>query len=119
MAESRLNQVADAEVADMRWKDLYRIGCISCIAFPASIVIAVVVYFIWPYAPGFTSVADIFAVLQNDRLAGLMSIELSVIVLLPIMIPQLLAVYVALKRVNESYALIALVLGLMGVGIFF
>jgi len=102
------------ESADPRWKDLYRIGFIACAAFPAFILIAVIAYFIWPYSPGSTSVADIFADLQNNRLGGLVSLDLSVVVLMPVMILEVLALYVALKQINESYALIALVLGLMG-----
>lgn len=41
------------------------------------------------------------------------------VLLMPVSIPLLLAMYVALKEVNESYALIALVLGLMGNTIIF
>lgn len=104
-----------ARVPDPRWKALYRIGFIASIAFPVALLLAVLAFFIWPYAPGTTSVADIFALLQTDRMAGLFSLELSLPILLPIMILIYLALYVALKQVNESYALIALVLGLMGI----
>jgi len=112
---SKFVQNMRVEIPDPRWKDLYRIGCIACAAFPVFIAIAVIAYFIWPYSPGFTSVADIFADLQNNRLGGLVSLDLSVVVLLPVSIFEMLALYAALKRINESYALIALVLGLVGV----
>jgi len=102
---------------DPRWKDLYRIGFISCLALPVVLILAIIVYFISPYTPGLTSVANIFALLQKDRMVGLMSLDLSVPFLLPIISLQMLALYVALKRVNESYALIALVSGLMGIGL--
>ncbi len=115
MTRATHSQIDDAASLDPRWRDLYRIGGIACVAFPISIVIAIIAFFIWPYTPGATSVADIFASLQQNKLAGLVSLDLSVIVLLPIMIPQMLAVYVALKPVNESYALLALVFGLMGI----
>ncbi len=103
--------------SDPRWRDLYRVGAISCFAFVAAIIFAVVAYFVWSYAPGSASVATIYANLQSDRIAGLLSIELSVPVLIPITILIDLALYVALKPVNESYALIALVFGLMGAGL--
>jgi hypothetical protein len=115
VSETVQNQALDAGIPDPRWKDLYRTGAIACIAFPVAIVLAVIAYVIWPYTPGFTSVADILALLQESKLAGLISLDLSVLILMPIMIPQLLAMYAALKTVNESYALLALVLGLMGV----
>lgn len=115
MSECTSKQDKVAVIADPRWKDLYRIGAFACIVFPVSIVIAILVFFIWPYAPGSTSVADTFAILQTSRMAGLMALEVQVIVLLAVMVLQLLAVYAALQRVNASYALIALVFGLMGV----
>ena len=34
---------------------------ITCIAFPILIAVFVAAYFIWPYTPGSTSVAEIFA----------------------------------------------------------
>jgi hypothetical protein len=100
---------------DSRWKELYRLGFIACAAFPVFILIAVIAYFIWPYAPGFTSVAEIFTDLQNNRFGGLVSLDLSVVVLMPVMIFEMLALYAALKGVNESYTLVALVIGLIGV----
>lgn len=105
----------DTTLPDPRWKELYRIGAIACILLAAAIPLAILAFFIWPYTPGVSSVADIFASLQKDRLAGLMSLDLSVLILEPLAILQTLALYAALKKVNESYTLIALVLGLMGI----
>lgn len=110
-----LERITEIGGADPRWRDLYRLGAIACIILAAAIPLAILAYFIWPYAPGVSSVAEIFASLQKDRLAGLISLDLSVILLEPLAILQTLALYVALKKVNESYALIAMVLGLMGV----
>lgn len=115
MPETKLNQITDTTIADPRWKELYRIGFIACAAFPVLITIFIIAYFIWPYTPGLTLVADIFTILHTNRLKGLISLDLAVPVMLPILVLQMLALYVALKRVNESYALIALVFGLMGV----
>lgn len=105
----------NAGTPDPRWKDLYRAGFIACAAFPVFIVLAVVAYFIWPYSPGFSSVAEIFADLQNNRLGGLVSLDLSVVILMPVLVLEMLALYAALKRVNESFSLVALVLGLLGI----
>jgi Domain of unknown function (DUF4386) len=115
MPEADQSQLTTAVAPDARWKDLYRLGAIACIFLAAAIPLAILAYFIWPYTPGIRSVAEIFTNLQKDRLAGLMSLDLSVILLEPLAILQTLALYAALKKVNESYALIALVLGLMGI----
>jgi len=115
MPESRPNRITDAEIADPRWKDLYRIGGIASILIAAAILFAIAAFFIWPFKPGSASTADIFAALQADRLGGLMSLDLPMPVIVLISSLPLLALYVALKRVNESYALMALVLGLISI----
>ena len=102
------------EFVDPRWKDLYRFGGMTGIIMAIWIVLAVIGFFIWPYKPGFESTQNVFVLLKNDRLGGLIALDgpnLLANLLMPILY---LALYGALKRVNESYALIALVLGLMG-----
>jgi hypothetical protein len=110
---------ADCGAPEPKWKDLYRIGFATCAAFPAAIAAAVLTYFIWPYTPGRAAAADIFDALQADRVGGLLSLDLMVPILLPVMVLSTLALYAALKRVNESYALIALAAGLLGAGLWF
>jgi len=116
---SKKNQVTNTKNANPRWIDLYKIGAITCLIFPVTIVLAVVAYLIWPYTPGVTSVADIFASLQSNLLEGLISLDLLMVLIMPVAALITLAMYVALKEVNESYALIALVLGLMGYTLIF
>jgi hypothetical protein len=105
----------NTEIADPRWKDLYRIGGIASLLLAGLIAFAVIAYFIWPYTPGFASTEDIFVALHTDRLGALFSLDVMMLVTAPIDIFLFTALYVALKRVNESYALIALVLGLMAI----
>ncbi len=120
MARTTLPQVLDVsreekESSDVRWLDLYRAGGWSCFILAATIVLAIVAYLIWPYTPGFTSLEAILTTLHENRLSGLMSLDLMMVLMGPLTIIPSLALYVALKRVNESYALIALVLGLTGI----
>jgi hypothetical protein len=115
MVESKQDPVADTESAEVRWKDLYRIGGISCIVVVMLVVFAILAFFIWPYAPGSASTEDILETLQDDILGGLVSLDILLLVIEPVTVLPLLALYVALRRVNESYALIALVLGLIAV----
>ena len=53
--------------------------------------------------------------LQSDRLGGLISLDIFLFVGNLFSITLFLALYVSLKQVNESYALIALALGLIAV----
>jgi hypothetical protein len=117
MSKSKLTQVVDPKIEDKQWRDLYRVGFISSVALPVTLAFAVSAFLIWPYTPGTTTVTNIFAILHSDKLAGLMSLDFSVLILLPILVAQLLALYIALKKVSELYALLALVVGLMGIGL--
>ncbi len=102
---------------DPRWKDLYLIGGIASLLLAGLIAFAVIAYFIWPYTPGFVSTEDIFVALQTDRLGALFSLDVMMLVTAPVDIFLFTALYVALKPVNESFALIALVLGLMAIAL--
>lgn len=106
-----MNQISDTPEA--RWKDLYIVGGICGIVTSILIVLAIVIYFIWPYQPGLTSPADIFSTIQNNTFQGLMSLDFMMVVGTFTLIPFFLAVYISTKQANESYALIALVFGLI------
>jgi hypothetical protein len=108
-------EITDLKNVDPRWKDIYWLGGIFNILIAVSIVFAIIAYFIWPFKPGLTSTENIFATLQENLFGGLMSLDLSLLVIGLINILPLLALYAALKQVNESYALIALILGLVSV----
>jgi hypothetical protein len=105
MSKSTQTTATDAASAVPRWIDLYKIAAVTCILFPIGIILAVVAYFIWPYTPGLVSVADIFDNLHSHRLGGLVSLDLFMVLLMPVGALLTLAMYAALKEVNESYAL--------------
>lgn len=113
MPETKPNQVKDVAIADPRWRELYIIGGVCGVLMSVLTILAIVIYFIWPYKPGLTSPLDIFTTIQNDKLAGLMSLDFFMVVITVITIPFFLALYVALKKVNESYALIAVAFGMI------
>lgn len=115
MVYTQVNKAAETGLADPSWRDLYVVGGLSCIVFVAVILAAFVAYFIWPYTPGLNSVEDIFAALQDDKIGGLVSLDLFMVVGELVMIPIGIALYVALKQVNKSYALIALVLVILSI----
>ncbi len=105
----------DGGMIDARWKDLYRIGGIAAIISEAVIVLGIVTYFMWPFAPGRETTANIFQFLQSNKLGGLVSLDIFLFVGNLFSIALFLALYVSLRQVNESYALIAVALGLIGV----
>ena len=98
-----------------RWKDLYKAAGIAAIISEIGIILGLVTYFIWPYAPGRLSTESIFLLLQKDALGGMISLDLFLLVSNLFSILLFLALYFSLKHVNESYALIAVVVGLIGV----
>ena len=100
---------------DLRWKDLYRIAGIAAIISELVIFLGIITYFVWPFAPGKETTESILLFLQKDRLGGLVSLDLFLFVGNLFSIILFLAFYVSLKQVNESYALIALAFGLIGV----
>ncbi len=99
--------------ADPRWKDIYKIGGFTAIILELLIVLGGIAFAIWPYTPGSASTLEIYATLQSDRFGGLMSLDFLLFLSNFIGLLLFLTLYVSLKQVNESYALIALVLGLL------
>jgi len=112
MLQLKLNQVTDAETADSRWNWLYKIGGAAVLISVVLIPITIIVYIAWP--PPSTAI-DSFTLFQNNRLAGLMSLDLMYLVGNVLAIPILLALYVALRRASESFMAIATALGFMGI----
>ena len=117
MAYAQGKKAANTNVADPRWKDLYMLGAAACVVFILLILVAVGAYFIWPYTPGVSSVESIFSTLQGNRVGGLISLDLFLVLGVLVSIPVGLALYAALKQVNEPYALFALVLILLSVAL--
>jgi hypothetical protein len=109
----------DAPVVESRWKDLYRWGGIAAVAGVAAIVLAVAAYAIWQYSPNSVSTAEVYAKVLMDRVGALMSLDLIYLVSNVFSIPLILALYVALRKVNESYALIAVVCGIISLVLLF
>jgi hypothetical protein len=101
------------ETTDPRWRDLYRIGGVAVIANLAVMLVSVAGYIVWPYAAGTTPTEEIFALIQNNPWAAFIALDLGVSVGNLISIFIYLALYIALRQVKASTALIALTLGLV------
>ncbi|MEJ2549082.1 MAG: DUF4386 family protein [Anaerolineales bacterium] len=106
-------KTTSAGSTDSHWKDLYKVGGATTIILELLIVLGGIAFVTWPYTPGSTPVREIYTTLQNDRLGGLMSLDFLLFLSNIIGVLLFLALYASLKQVNESYALIALVMGLL------
>jgi hypothetical protein len=100
---------------DSRWRDLYRLAGIAAVISELVIILGIVTYPIFPFAPGNKSTEEIFLFLQSNPLGGLISLDLFLFIGNLFSITLFLALYVSLRPVNESYALVALAIGLIGV----
>jgi len=105
VSQSKLDHVANALSEDGRWQWLYKIGGVAALISVVIIPISIVAYFVWPPFPD-----DILVVIQEDRLAGLMSLDFLYLLSNFFAIPLFLVLYVTLKRVSESFSAIALAL---------
>src|SRR4030043_1323037 len=100
-----MNQGTDAETADSAWKGLYKVGA-------AAALIMVVAFFpiqiiAFSMAPIPTTAVDWFTLLQNNRLLGLLDLDLLYVADQALLIPIFLALYVALRRANKAYMTLA------------
>lgn len=93
------------------WRPLYVTGGLAAMLAVILIALAVGVFLLWPPP---TSVEAWFALFQRNRLLGLLDLDLVMAVSAVLLIPLYLALYVALRRVSQSFALLALALGLIG-----
>jgi hypothetical protein len=112
MSQSKPNQVPDAETADSRWHGLYKVGGAAALISVVLIPITIMAYIAWPTP---STAIDSFTLFQNNRLAGLMSLDLMYLASNVLAIPVLLALYVALRRASESFMAIATALGFVGI----
>lgn len=113
MAQSTPDRDGDGKTTSPRWRDLYRIGGIAVIGFEILIILGGIAFVIWPYLPGQASTEEVFRAIQDSRLGGLMALDFLLFLSNLLGILFFLALYVSLKPVNESYALVALALGLV------
>jgi hypothetical protein len=102
-------------IAESRRKGLYRAGGVAAIIAAVLLLAEISVFSVWPQpdtADGY------FVLFQNNRLIGLIDFYLLEFFAYILFIPVFLAIYVAIKRVNEGYMALALVIVLTGVAVF-
>jgi hypothetical protein len=109
MSQAKLDIGADAQTQDDRWRGLYKIGAVAVLISIVIIPLSIVAFVLWPPFPD-----DILVAIQEDWLAGLMGLDFMYLLGNVFTIPFFLVLYVTLREVDDSWALIALTMGLLG-----
>jgi hypothetical protein len=103
-------KASHAETADPRWSSLYTIGGAAALFAVAIIPVQLMIFIAWGQPE---TAIGWFTLFEDNKLAGLLAFELLLIVSTALGITTTLALYIALRRVNESLMVIALALGLV------
>jgi len=101
-------------IVNSQWKGLYKIAGVAAIISELVILLGIITYLIYPYTPGKDTTESILLLLQTDPLGGLISLDIFLFIGNLFSIALFLVLYVSLRQVDESVALVALVVGLIG-----
>jgi hypothetical protein len=99
-----------ADATDSRWSWLYMIGGAAALFGVVVIPVQLAVFIAWGQPD---TALGWFALFQDNKIAGLLAFESLFVVNAVVGIATTLALYVALRQVNESFMAVALVLGLV------
>ncbi len=100
---------------DSRWNWLYKISAAAALLFVVFLPIQILVFFV---SPPPDTVAGWFTLFQNNRLFGLLDLDLLLMIDQVLTMLVFLALYVALRETGESFMAIGLVLGLASTVLF-
>lgn len=114
MSHPTPNQIAEQNISNSRWVDLYKIAGVATLIMILLIPLQIIIYMLWPTPE---TALESFTLLQQNKLAGLLSLELTYIISNALAIPLYLALYVALRRVNPSLMAVATAAGLIAVAV--
>jgi len=115
--EVAMDTAREAESTDSRWRALYRLAGAGALLSAVFIPIQVLVFIVWP-PPLEGTAADWFALFRDNRLVGLLDLDLLLIADNLFLVPILLALYVLLRRDSQSLMAMATVLGFLGIVFF-
>ena len=107
---ARATRASTIEHKDWQW--LYKMGAITAFISLLIIPTSIVAFILWPPPQ---SVLGHFEQFQANSLIGLIGMDLLYLVTNLIIIPTWLAMYVALRRTNESLTAVALAFGFIGI----
>ena len=99
-----------------KWKSIFKLGGVACWGMLAIMIIQILIFIIWPPPD---SVLDFFNLFSQNWLLGLLSLDFLYLVNNTILILIYLALYFSLHKVNESAMLIAMVVGFVGITLYY
>ena len=108
---------SDVETTTPAWKVLYRFGGIAALLMIGIIIIQMIVFMTVP-PPLEGSAIDWFRLFQKNKLIGLIDFELLMLVYTIISIPVTLSLYHALKRNDQAFTALYVILSIIGVVFF-
>ena len=112
-----MSHVTDAEIADSAWRGLYRIGGVTALIATVLLPAEVIVFGVLGLPP--STVIDAFTLFHNNKLLGLLEFDLLGIVIYILLVPTLLALYVALRRASASLMAIGTTFFFVGIAVYF
>lgn len=86
-----------------RWRGLFRVAGVAALGVVASLPVALYAYVAWPPP---TTITDWFAFLQSNKIAAIINLDLLLLLDQVLFVPIILALYVTLRRLNESMMLL-------------
>ena len=116
MSQLKQNQITDTKTEDSTWKSLYRVGGAApliALAFYLTQILTMIFGGAYP-----TTMEDWVSLLQRNKILGLLYLNALDIFSIALVGTMFLALYIALRRVNESYMAIAAFFAFIGVAAF-
>jgi len=100
---------------DPTWKSLYTVGGAAALISAVFLPIQIIVFIAFPLPD---SVIGWFMLFQHNRLVGLVDLDLLLVADNVLLVPILLALYVALKPTSQSIMALGTTLGFVGLALF-
>jgi hypothetical protein len=98
---------------DPRWRGLFLAGAAGAVLTAACIPLQVLLFILWP-PPASRNVADWFGMFNANPVQGLLSLDLVMMVEQALLVPLVIALWVLLRRGNESLMTLGAPLWLAG-----
>ena len=107
---------SEGDTLDGRWQRLFTIAGVAAACTAVLIVVQIIVFVLWP--PPATAIEHL-ALMHDRPLLGFLSLDLLYVIDNVLLIPILLALFVGLRRFDESVMAIGATLGFVGVAALF
>ena len=101
---------------DTNWKNLYRIGAVAALIFVVYSLVTMIILVVIGGQP--ETALEAFNMLEENRLIGLLRLDILTLLIVPLYYPIFLSIFVALKKSQVAYATLGALLAFAGVTLF-